>query len=92
MARYEPSSALVTKVIAKAKYIDLYVVHSKNDSNGKICNLLHCVICRDVIKCPQTAYNGLDFSNFFRHLQSRHPTELTIEDQEKKLPRKFNVT
>jgi len=81
LARYEQNEG---KLSQRDKYKDLYFAEYVKDPMGKIGNLLHCCICSEKIKCPQNASNLLDFSNFFRHLQSKHTTELTVEDQEKK--------
>ena len=80
LARYEPREKNLS---LRDKYVDLYVVERVIENTGKIINNLHCLICKLKVRCPQTNSNLVDFSNFFRHLQSTHVTELTIDDQEK---------
>jgi hypothetical protein len=66
----------------KEKYIDLYICEDVSDvKKGKLTPRLLCLVCRERINCFYNNTN-LDFTNFFNHLLSKHPSELTIKDQE----------
>ncbi len=61
----------------REKYVDLYIVPSRTQSTVK----LQCLICMSVLNDVMTGEDVFRFSNFMKHLRSKHREQLTITDQ-----------
>lgn len=66
----------------KSRYSSLWVL-LRNEPRllGAPIPVVSCLVCGNELKCASNQNGLLNFTNFFKHLQNKHPTELTPKDQ-----------